>query len=78
MENAPLVGNAIAAGSVDIGLGIVDNVFQLRSKGEDVVGIAGIIDKQIWNIRVRNDINVPNLGKGWQQVIRDLKGLKLE
>ncbi len=76
MDNAPLVGNAVAAGSIDIGLGIVDNVFQLRSKGEDVVAIAGIVDKQIWNILVRSDINVPHLGMGWKEVMGDLKGLK--
>jgi NitT/TauT family transport system substrate-binding protein len=76
MENAPLVGNAIAAGSVDVGLGIVDSVFQLRSKGEDVVGIAGLIDVNIWNILVRSDIDVPHLGQGWQPIMRDLKGLK--
>lgn len=76
MESAPLVGNAIAAGSIDIGLGIVDSVFQLRSKGEDVVGIGGIIDVNIWNILVRSDIAVPHMGQGWREVTQDLKGLK--
>ncbi len=68
---------AIVSGSVEFGAVATEHVVQVRDQGMKLKAIVANLQDSPYTLIVRKEVNLPSAAKGYPDVIRDLKGLKL-
>lgn len=68
---------ALAAGSIDVGLIPIESQAGAIAKGADFVGIVGGVGSNSAVLVVGSKVELPNAAKGLPDVMRDLKGKKV-
>jgi NitT/TauT family transport system substrate-binding protein len=68
---------AVVSGSTEFGALATEHVLQVREQGLRLKAIVANAADSPFTVIVRKDVNLPSAGKGYPDVMRDLKGLKL-
>lgn len=68
---------AVVAGSTEFGALATEHVTQVRDQGLRVKAIVANLTDSPFTLIVRKEVELPNAARGYPQVVRDLKGLKL-
>ena len=68
---------AVVSGSTEFGALATEHVTQVREQGLRLKAIVANLTDSPFTLIVRKEVELPNAARGYPQVVRDLKGLKL-
>ena len=68
---------AVVSGSTEFGALATEHVTQVRDQGLRLKAIVANLTDSPFTLIVRKEVELPNAARGYPQVVRDLKGLKL-
>ncbi len=68
---------AVVAGSTEFGALATEHVIQVRDQGLRLKAIVANLTDSPYTLIVRKEVDLPNASRGYPQVIRDLKGLRV-
>ena len=71
------VANILISGSTDFGAFAIEHGVAVTSKGQDVKLLVVTLTRPPFSVIVRNEVQTPNAGKPYPQMLADLKGLKI-
>lgn len=77
IPSGPLALQALAAGSLEIMYASTEVITAAASRGNDVQVFVGHSPNNIYTLNISNKIPLPNLSKGYPDVMKDLKGMRI-
>lgn len=77
IPSGALGAQALAAGSIDVGMLPIESQAGAIAKGADFVGIVGGTGSNAAVFAVNSKVDLPNAAKGLPDVMRDMKGKKI-
>ena len=77
IPSGPLALQALAAGSLEIMYASTEVITAAASRGNDVQVFVGHSPNIIFTLNISNKVPLPNLSKGYPEVMKDLKGMRI-
>lgn len=77
IPSGPLALQALAAGSLEVMYASTEVITAAASRGNDVQVFLGHSPNNIYTLNVSNKVPLPSLSKGYPDVMKDLKGMRI-